>query len=423
MGIGIDVGPRFETRAEHGLSALLKRMLVASSTAHKSGQEVSAELEAIGASVIRSDKTCKDSIYVAAEVLRPHVRDFLKILRESAESPFSQDDLDFQKQSLAFEHEDHMMDPDAFVPDLFMETALKCSLALPTIPDPASINAISLERLRAFRDRHLVGSSVVVAGTSVEHAELVQYAKDMFGNLPTGTRRPSFPLKYEGGSLFKVEDDKVAERERSVTGEESTRIQLGFRAPALVDSDFYAVSVLMSLMGGGSSFSSGGPGKGMYTRLYTRVLNRWRFVQEAKCFLHMYEDISLFGFACKTDPDASVNMLEVMCSELIYMATDISDEEFSRAKNKLKSDMFMDLESRIVQMDDLVRQVLMWNKRLSAADHAKAIDALSKEQVIRAARKIVAGTPTLVAYGPSNSVKSLPSSHRVQQLLNSNLPK
>jgi len=40
------------------------------------------------------------------------------------------------------------------------------------------------------------------------------------------------------------------------------------------DDDFVAYCVLNTLMGGGGSFSAGGPGKGMYTRLYTRVLNR-----------------------------------------------------------------------------------------------------------------------------------------------------
>jgi len=29
------------------------------------------------------------------------------------------------------------------------------------------------------------------------------------------------------------------------------------------------------LMGGGESFSVGGPGKGMYSRLYTNVLNKY----------------------------------------------------------------------------------------------------------------------------------------------------
>lgn len=35
---------------------------------------------------------------------------------------------------------------------------------------------------------------------------------------------------------------------------------------------------LTHLLGGGSSFSSGGPGKGMHSRLYTRVLNQARAV-------------------------------------------------------------------------------------------------------------------------------------------------
>ena len=41
------------------------------------------------------------------------------------------------------------------------------------------------------------------------------------------------------------------------------------------DDDFVAYCVLNTLMGGGGSFSAGGPGKGMYTRLYTNVLNRY----------------------------------------------------------------------------------------------------------------------------------------------------
>ena len=40
------------------------------------------------------------------------------------------------------------------------------------------------------------------------------------------------------------------------------------------EANFIPTCVLHSLMGGGGSFSAGGPGKGMYTRLYTNVLNR-----------------------------------------------------------------------------------------------------------------------------------------------------
>lgn len=41
------------------------------------------------------------------------------------------------------------------------------------------------------------------------------------------------------------------------------------------EDDFIPFAVLNMMMGGGGSFSAGGPGKGMFTRLYLNVLNRW----------------------------------------------------------------------------------------------------------------------------------------------------
>ena len=161
----------------------------------------------------------------------------------------------------------------------------------------------------------------------------------------------------------------------------------------------------------------------MYSRLYTRVLNRWRFVQDTKSFLFPFEDVTLFGISGKTDPYACMSMLEVIVSEFLYMATEMSDEEFARAKNKLKSDMFMDLESRIVQIDDVIRQVLLWNKRLSPKDHAVHIDNLTKEHVVDVARQIISGVPTIVAYGPQEHIQAIPSAHRLQSIIQANLEK
>ena len=49
------------------------------------------------------------------------------------------------------------------------------------------------------------------------------------------------------------------------------RIAVGFEIGGWHDDDLVVVCVLHQLLGGGSSFSAGGPGKGMYTRLYTEV--------------------------------------------------------------------------------------------------------------------------------------------------------
>ncbi len=49
---------------------------------------------------------------------------------------------------------------------------------------------------------------------------------------------------------------------------------IGLEGCGTKDDQFVASCLLNSLLGGGGSFSAGGPGKGMYTRLYTNILNQ-----------------------------------------------------------------------------------------------------------------------------------------------------
>jgi processing peptidase subunit alpha len=42
--------------------------------------------------------------------------------------------------------------------------------------------------------------------------------------------------------------------------------------------------VLQTLLGGGSSFLAGGPAKGMYSRMYQQVLNRYGWMETAEAF-------------------------------------------------------------------------------------------------------------------------------------------
>lgn len=60
---------------------------------------------------------------------------------------------------------------------------------------------------------------------------------------------------------------------------ELAHIVIGLESVGHQHKDFVTHCVLNMMMGGGGSFSAGGPGKGMYTRLYTNVLNR--YVMEA----------------------------------------------------------------------------------------------------------------------------------------------
>ena len=49
--------------------------------------------------------------------------------------------------------------------------------------------------------------------------------------------------------------------------------------------DVFAIMLLQTLLGGGSSFSSGGPGKGMFSKLYMDILYKYSFVESAQVYV------------------------------------------------------------------------------------------------------------------------------------------
>ncbi|KAL4556021.1 hypothetical protein LXL04_038656 [Taraxacum kok-saghyz] len=74
--------------------------------------------------------------------------------------------------------------------------------------------------------------------------------------------------------------------------------QLRFRIKiSLPRTPFYFRQMLM---GGGGSFSAGGPGKGMYSRLYLRVLNEYPDIHSFLAFNSIYNNTAIFGIQATT---------------------------------------------------------------------------------------------------------------------------
>ncbi|OAA67067.1 insulinase [Niveomyces insectorum RCEF 264] len=175
-----------------------------------------------------------------------------------------------------------------------------------------------------------------------------------------------------------------------------THIQIAFEGLPISSDDIYALATLQTLLGGGGSFSAGGPGKGMYSRLYTNVLNQHGWVESCIAFNHSYSDSGLFGIAASCYPGRTAKMLEVMCNELRSLTLDsgyraLGPAEVNRAKNQLRSSLLMNLESRMVELEDLGRQVQMHGRKIPVHEMVRKINALTVEDLRRVARMVVQG--------------------------------
>ncbi|KAL2369920.1 hypothetical protein RJ035_001622 [Blastomyces gilchristii] len=200
------------------------------------------------------------------------------------------------------------------------------------------------------------------------------------------------PSHYTGGYL----DLPPIPPPANPTHPRLSHIHIAFEALPISSPDIYALATLQTLLGGGGSFSAGGPGKGMYSRLYTNVLNQHGWVESCMAFNLSYTDSGLFGISASCVPSRITAMVEVICKELHALTTDsrffaLQPAEVNRAKNQLRSALLMNLESRMVELEDLGRQVQVHGRKVGVREMCARIDALTAEDLRRVAREVLGG--------------------------------
>ncbi|VDP44659.1 unnamed protein product [Schistosoma curassoni] len=206
---------------------------------------------------------------------------------------------------------------------------------------------------------------MVIAGVGIEHDALVKSVEKYFiptvpnvsyekaaNDLPSPVTTVS---EYTGG-YYKAKRDLS---QYHAPMPEYAHVGIGFESCSYTDPQFVPACVLHSLLGGGGSFSAGGPGKGMYTRLYLNILNQHHWVNSAQAENHAYADTGLFTIIGSSFPTYLDRLVYTLINELHHtISSSISHEELSRAKHQLKSMLLMNLETRAVSFEDIARQVL-----------------------------------------------------------------
>jgi processing peptidase subunit alpha len=260
-------------------------------------------------------------------------------------------------------------------------------------PSHTKLAALGDGDLADFHARGFTAGNIVVAGAGVEHDAFVKQVEAAFGSA-AGKAPAPVSSPYTGGQYC-------------LAGEPAdgmTHVVLGFNGASWNDDNLIDVCVLHTLMGGGGSFSAGGPGKGMYSRLYLQVLNQHHWVQNATAINSPYTDTGLFGvFGSAMGGDAPA-LVQVLADQLAKMAGPVTEEELSRAKAMTKSSVLMNLESQGIQLEDLGKQVLCYGKRVGASELTAQIDKVTAADLQKAAKQMLSTPLTYAAFGETQAL-------------------
>lgn len=222
----------------------------------------------------------------AASVRTQGLETVTRVLSEVVLRPKLPDvEVDMARQAVQFELESLNMRPEQepLLMDMIHAAAYsRNTLGLPKLCPSDNSSKIDRNVLVSYLKQHHCPKRMVVAAVGVDHDEFVQQVEKHF-NTETATWVKE-PTNFKGP---KGVDTSIAQYTGGVVTEqceipiyaavglpELAHVVIGLEGCSHQDPDFIASCVLNIMMGGGGSFSAGGPGKGMYTRLYTNVLNR-----------------------------------------------------------------------------------------------------------------------------------------------------
>lgn len=266
----------------------------------------------------------------------------------------------------------------------------------------------TLAQVVKFMGDNFKSESTVIAAVGVQHEELVERVAHAFQRLERGSNGPRPTSTYVGGEVrLEHEYSGGASVARGAARDDLnlTHMSVGLHVSGWSHDDVVPVAVVDTLLGGGSSFSAGGPGKGMYSRLYREVLNSASWVEACSAFSTQLYDSGLLGIYGAAPPAYAGTLMNMMCSHLKRVAeTPVKPHELARARNQLASSIMMNLETRALLVEDIGRQVLSHGKRLDPVELLARIQAVTQDDLMRVVRKALAEPPSLSVVGDASTM-------------------
>lgn len=422
VGVIIDAGPRYESAFTSGTTHFIEKLAFNSSVAYRNRDHVLQTLEKYGA--ICDCQSGRDAIVYALSCRRSGLRNILHLLADTLYRPLYQDsEIEQVRKSIEFEIEDlnTRPDPEPLLAEMLHKAAYgDAPLANPKICPEENINKINREDLYFYQRALYKPERTVLTCIGTDHDEFIAMTKENFcSKMPIWeTDATTLPTKrnvtpdidsrksvWQGGSCIIEKDLSDLNQGTNNQMPELTHLVVGLESPSYLDEhDFVTSCVINTLMGGGGSFSAGGPGKGMYSRLYLNVLNRYHFMFSATAYNQSYMDSGVFYIHASAPPQYLDDMCTVIGQELLKMAAPCNIEELNRAKTQLQSMLFMNLEQRPVLFEDVARQVLSRGKREQAQYYFDRIEAVQASDVKRVARRMLESAPAVASLGRLESV-------------------
>ena len=383
LGIWLDVGARYETLHQNGISHLLEH-LAFKGTRSRSAKQLAEEIEAVGGYL--NAYTSREHTTYYARLMKNDLPLALDILSDIVlNATYRSDELSREKDVIIQEIGQVRDTPDDMIFECLQEAAFpEQPLGRSILGTAGSVKNFDSQAIRSYMLRHYRAESTVLAAAgNLDHGQLIGLAETAFGDMEIERRESFLPANFVGG------------RRHEVRELEQMHLALGFPATAFDDPDYFAQQVLTTILGGGMS-----------SRLFQEVREARGLAYSVYAFSSAHADTGLMGIYAGTAPSLVGELLPVIAAEMKKMTVNVHEDELSRAKSQLKAGLLMSLESTPSRVEQLGRQMLIFGRAIPIEELIANVERIGLGDITRLAGRLLEGPLAFAAVGESGQIPS-----------------
>ncbi len=368
MGVWIKSGSRCESAEVNGISHFVEHMLF-KGTRSRSAQHIAREMDSIGGNL--DAFTSKETICFNVKSLSDHVPIALDVLTDMVLNPtFATTDIERERGVILEEIKIDEDNPDVLVHELFTQSFWKGHpLGKPILGTTETVGRLGQEQLFGYHgDRFHGGNMVFSAAGNLDHDAFVDAVAAKFAPLASGQ-----PL----GELSAPEPSaRIILRNKKAL--EQVQICLGVPAPPVADESRYATSILNTVLGGGMS-----------SRLFQNIREERGLAYSVYSDMSPYRDTGNFCVYAGTSAGKALEVVDLILAEFRKLKENpVSEEELTRAKDQMKGNILLSLESSNARMANLARQEMYFHQFYSADEIIARINDVTAAEVQAMAQRL-----------------------------------
>lgn len=368
FGFWIIGGSRIEPDPLNGVTHFIEHMLF-KGTKERSAKKIAIEIDSIGGHL--DAFTSREFTCFLANCLDENLSMTMDLMVDILLNPiFPEDELERERAVILEEIRSIEDTPDDYIHDILIQGFWKDHpLGRPIIGIKSTVGSVTGDGLKNYYLKAYQPQRIILAAAgNLNHEQILYMVKDI---MPTPEEPHTFPVQ----SSPTIEPHLSLKKKEL----EQVHICLGTAGLRHADDARHAGYLLNTILGSGLS-----------SRLFQTIREERGLAYSVFSYCSSFKDTGMLVVYAGTKKESASEVIDLVLKEFQKLKTDpVPKHELEKAKNQLKGNMMLGLESTVNRMSRLAKQEMYFGRHYTLSETLEAIDKVTQEDIQNLANRII----------------------------------